>query len=108
MREPRWTATDTIVTVNGPDFTWAFDAHRELLEWLERHGINPRDVPADCTIERDVEARCVRFPLAICGHVADGELCACWGMSEPGVVQLEAPPMPFPALILAGDREATS
>lgn len=78
-----------------------------LLEWCEFHGIDPKKIPAGTRISRDECGRCIRYVRIVedeqgrkqfhpPGHPRFGEM-----VTEPGVEQGEAPPLPYPDVIAA-------
>lgn len=95
------TVTDTDVTahdVHRLDPT----AHAALCEWLQFHDIDPMQVPASTTITRDVTGCRVLYERI--ERDAQGNLVA--GVDGHPVIvdaysQGEAPPLPWPAAVLA-------
>lgn len=102
MIRPPYTASETDVVISSDRF-FATPAWEPLCEWVRRHGVAPEDVPLDCWIHRDVEHRRVILPVVVrddAGRmVKDGDGTVAIRIRE---VQLEAPPLPFPAEVLEG------
>lgn len=73
-----------------------------VCEWLQRHGVDPREVAVPGWIELRPERRQVAWAAYLWEEAADGEprrilrSAADAGIRRESVLQLEARPMPFP------------
>lgn len=95
------TVTDTEVTTRD---VHRLDpaAHTAMCEWLQFHDIDPMQVPASTTITRDVSGCRVLYERIV--RDSRGKLVA-GPDGHPVIVdacsQGEAPPLPWPAAVLA-------
>lgn len=74
-----------------------------LMDWLEWHGIDPRNIPAGTRVSRDACGRCIRYVAIL--QDQDGKRRhhgppSFALVTAPAVEQGEAPPLPFPDVIL--------
>lgn len=75
-----------------------------LLEWLEFHGIDPKQIPAGTRVSRDACGRCIRYVRIVSrvlderGHLEDpgGYHPGGLWVTVPAVEQGEAAPLPYP------------